>query len=121
MTNTLTNVLHIRPEPLPGTAAGEMDTLSKASLAFHREISLASHDSVLSQLMALLLGLFQVELYAVLDIYGSTEQDYKEHRGILGAIKKRNKSLAELRMRRHLESVCTAIEDYYEKHAELVN
>jgi len=60
--------------------AGETDTLATASLAFHREISLASHNSVLSQLMALLTGLFQVELYAVLDIYGNTEQDYKEHR-----------------------------------------
>ncbi len=31
VSNTTTNVLHIRPEPVAGTAAGEMDTLLKAA------------------------------------------------------------------------------------------
>jgi GntR family transcriptional repressor for pyruvate dehydrogenase complex len=100
---------------------GEMDTLAEANLAFHREISLASHNSVISQLLALITGLFQIELYAILDIYGSTEQDHIEHRGILAAIKRRNRSLAVRKMRNHLENVRVAIEEYYEIHQEETN
>ena len=96
----------------------ETETLAEANLALHREISLALQNSVMSQLLALITGLFQIELYAVLDIYGSTEQDHTEHRGILAAIKKRNRNLAARKMRNHLENVRVAIEEYYKIHQE---
>lgn len=93
-------------------------TLAKCGLAFHREIALASHNGVMSQLLELLSGLFQTELYAVLNIYGNTETDYQEHCDILDAITKRNRELAVTRMRNHLTSVYAATEYYYETHRE---
>jgi GntR family transcriptional repressor for pyruvate dehydrogenase complex len=93
---------------------GEPMPLAEANLAFHREIAIASGNGVISQLLALITGLFQIELYAVLEIYGSTERDYIEHRAILAAIKKYNRPLAVRRMRNHLASVRVAIEQYYE-------
>lgn len=93
---------------------GESAPLAEANLAYHREISIASGNGVISQLLALITGLFQIELYAVLEIYGSTERDYVEHRSILAAIKKRNRTLAVRRMRNHLTSVRVAIEQYYD-------
>lgn len=100
---------------------GESEPLAEANLAFHREISIASGNGVISQLLALITGLFQVELYAVLEIYGSTERDYIEHRSILAAIKRRNRTLAVHRMRNHLTSARVAIEQHYEvKEGETV-
>ncbi len=93
---------------------GESLPLAEANLAYHREISIASGNGVISQLLALITGLFQIELYAILEIYGSTERDYIEHRSILAAIKKHNRPLSIRRMRNHLASVRVAIEQYYE-------
>lgn len=98
----------------------DYETLAEASLGFHREISLASHNGVISQLLALISGLFQIELYTVLNIYGNTERDYQEHRSILAAIEKRNRNLAVRRMRNHLTNVRVAIEKYYEEHPDEV-
>jgi GntR family transcriptional repressor for pyruvate dehydrogenase complex len=94
---------------------GDYKTLAEASLGFHREISIASHNGVISQLLALITGLFQIELYTVLDIYGNTERDYREHRSILAAIAKRNRPLAVRRMRHHIANVRVAIERYYDE------
>lgn len=98
----------------------EYGPLAEANLGFHREIAVASGNGVISQLLALITGLFQIELYAVLEIYGSTERDYIEHRAILSAISRRNRPLALRRMRNHLASVRVAIERYYELHEDEV-
>ncbi|HUF08664.1 MAG TPA: hypothetical protein VMO47_05040 [Rhodothermales bacterium] len=42
---------------------------------------------------------------AILDIHGSRGQDYREHAGMLTALKARNKPLAVRRMRAHLHGV----------------
>lgn len=79
--------------------------LSEANMAFHREISVASGNGVLAQLQDVLSTLFQQEQRVILDIYGSREQDHREHLGLLDALRQRDPALAEERMRAHLGGV----------------
>lgn len=100
---------------------GDQPGLAAANMGFHREIAIASYNGVISQLLALITGLFQTEFYAVLEIYGRTDGDYKEHLGILDAIEKRNKELAVRRMRNHLDNIHVAIETYFNEKASSRN
>lgn len=96
---------------------GDRDAVAEAGLSYHRQIAMASQNNVISQLLALVSGLFQTELYLVQDLYGNTERDYREHRSILAAISKRNRGLAARRMRHHITNVRVAVERYYDEHA----
>jgi GntR family transcriptional regulator, transcriptional repressor for pyruvate dehydrogenase complex len=77
-------------------------------MGFHRQIALASGNSVLAQLVDVLIDLFSAEQRVILGLF-SREQDYKEHLSILEAIELRDATLAAERMRAHLEGVRDAI------------
>ena len=79
--------------------------LSQANMAFHHEISVASGNAVLAQLQEVLSTLFQQEQRLILDIYGSREQDYREHIGLHDALRQRDAELARRRMHEHLGGV----------------
>ena len=97
-----------RMEALLDEAAGHFDDdakLSEANMSFHHEIAAASGNAVLAQLQEVLSKLFQQEQRVILDIYGSREQDHREHTGLLDAIRQQDPDLAERRMRDHLGGV----------------
>ncbi|HMB92225.1 MAG TPA: FadR/GntR family transcriptional regulator [Rhodothermales bacterium] len=79
--------------------------LSETNMAFHREIAVASGNTVLAQLQEVLTKLFQREQRLILGIYGSREKDHQEHLGILDALREHNTTLAQQRMEAHLEGV----------------
>ena len=84
---------------------GDDESLSKVNMAFHHEIAAASGNTVLAQLQEVLATLFQQEQRAILGIYGSREQDHREHVGLLDALRQHDADLAESRMRDHLDGV----------------
>lgn len=89
-------------------AAASLDddaALSRTNMAFHREIAVASGNTVLAQIQEVLTNLFQREQRLILRIYGSREKDHQEHAGILEAIRQGEAALAQERMQAHLEGV----------------
>jgi GntR family transcriptional repressor for pyruvate dehydrogenase complex len=84
--------------------------LHKVNMDFHRQIAVASGNSVLLQLLDVLRELFQREQLMILDIFGSRERDHQGHLAILDALERRNAPLAVERMRRHLEGVLDAVQ-----------
>lgn len=83
--------------------------LSSANMSFHREIAVASGNTVLTQMLDVIQDLFQAEQRLILGIFGSRAQDHKEHLGILDALEQRNEGLCVERMRQHLEGVRAAV------------
>jgi GntR family transcriptional repressor for pyruvate dehydrogenase complex len=79
-----------------------------ANMGFHRQIALASGNTVLAQLVDVLIDLFSKEQRLMLSLV-SRKQDYQEHLGILQAIEQRNETLAVERMRTHLQGVHDAV------------
>jgi GntR family transcriptional regulator, transcriptional repressor for pyruvate dehydrogenase complex len=79
--------------------------LTQTNLAFHRQIAVASGNTVLFELLRVLSSLFRDEQRQILDIHGSRRQDHREHMGILDALRRRAPALAAKRMRAHLEGV----------------
>jgi GntR family transcriptional regulator, transcriptional repressor for pyruvate dehydrogenase complex len=79
--------------------------LSSINMAFHRQIALASGNTVLAQLLNVLQELFTAEQRVILGIFGSRERDHQEHLGLLDALEQRDQALAVKRMRTHLEGV----------------
>jgi GntR family transcriptional repressor for pyruvate dehydrogenase complex len=95
------------------TTAGEnLDNdrvLNTVNMGFHRQIAIASGNTVLAQLLDVLQDLFREEQRIILGIFGSRERDHKEHLGILDALDRRKESVATERMRAHLQGVHDAI------------
>ena len=85
------------------------ETLNSVNMEFHGRIAEASGNSVTAQLLAVLHDLFTDEQRLILDIFGSREEDHRDHLQILEAIELRDEALAVERMRTHLESVHAAI------------
>ena len=83
--------------------------LSSINMAFHRQIALASGNTVLAQLLNVLQELFATEQRVILGIFGSRERDHQEHLGLLAALESRDEALAVERMRTHLEGVEAAL------------
>jgi len=79
--------------------------LNQINLSFHRQIAVASGNAVLRQLLDVLSSLFSDEQKLILDIHGSRKQDHVEHCAILDALRQGDATLAQTRMRRHLEGV----------------
>jgi GntR family transcriptional repressor for pyruvate dehydrogenase complex len=96
------------------TTAGENlkndDVLNSVNMSFHREIAIASGNTVLTQLLGVVGELFADEQRMILGIFGSRERDHQEHLGILEALEQRDEILAVERMRTHLEGVQAAVE-----------
>ncbi|UCG86913.1 MAG: FadR family transcriptional regulator [Gemmatimonadota bacterium] len=86
------------------------EELSTVNMSFHRQIALASGNTVVTQLLEVLTELFAEEQRIILRVFGiSRERDHQEHLGILEALEQRNKALAVERMRRHLHGVEEAL------------
>jgi GntR family transcriptional regulator, transcriptional repressor for pyruvate dehydrogenase complex len=85
------------------------EALHQANMAFHRQIALASGNTVLAQLLDVLQELFTREQRLILGIHGPRERDHQEHVGILEALELRDEALAVGRMRQHLQGVQDAI------------
>lgn len=83
--------------------------LNLANMMFHRQIALASGNTVLYQVLDVLSNLFRQEQRVILDIYGSRTKDHAEHRDILDALQRKDDALAVERMRAHLEGVRQAL------------
>ena len=83
--------------------------LNKVNMAFHRQIAVASDNSVLLQLLDVLREMFQHEQLMILDIYGSRDDDHQGHLAILEALERRDAALAVSRMRTHLQNVLDAV------------
>lgn len=81
------------------------EVLHQANMAFHRQIALASGNTVLAQLLDVLQELFTREQRLILGIHGPRERDHQEHVGILEALELRDETLAVGRMREHLQGV----------------
>ncbi len=79
--------------------------LNETNMAFHRQIAVASGNTVLRQILEVLSSLFQHEQRIILGIEGSRGDDHAEHVGIYEALRVRNEMLATERMQRHLERV----------------
>ncbi|MFL5620338.1 MAG: FadR/GntR family transcriptional regulator [Gemmatimonadaceae bacterium] len=86
------------------------ETLNSVNMEFHGKIAETSGNSVTAQLLAVLHELFADEQRLILGIFGSREDDHKDHVQILKAIEQRDEGLAVERMRSHLESVHAAIQ-----------
>lgn len=90
------------------TAADNLDNdavLNDVNMSFHREIALASGNTVLTQVISVLHDLFSEEQRLIIGITGSMTQDHDEHVGILDALEKQDDKLAVERMRKHLVGV----------------
>lgn len=83
----------------------DADVLTATNMGFHHEITQASGNIVLSQLLDVLRNLFQKEQRVILNIYGSPQKDHEEHIAILEALESRDAELAVQRMQTHLEGV----------------
>jgi GntR family transcriptional regulator, transcriptional repressor for pyruvate dehydrogenase complex len=99
-----------------GENLGNDDTLNAMNMQFHREIAIASGNTVLTQLLGVLSELFRDEQRLILGIFGSRERDHQEHLGILDALERRDESLAVERMRTHLEGVEAAVRRWDPQH-----
>ena len=90
--------------------------LNSVNMEFHGKIAEASGNSVTAQLLAVLHELFTDEQRLILGIFGSREEDHKDHLQILKAIERRDETLAVERMRAHLESVHASIQRWDPEH-----
>ena len=86
------------------------EVLNQVNMAFHRQIALASGNTVLLQMLDVLRELFTDEQRMILDIFGSRERDHQEHLAILEALERRDEALGVKRMQTHLEGVHDAVE-----------
>jgi GntR family transcriptional repressor for pyruvate dehydrogenase complex len=97
---------------LLATAEKHLDddaVLNKVNMAFHRQIAVASGNSVLLQLLDVLREMFQHEQLMILDIFGSRAEDHQGHLAILDALEHRDAALAVARMRKHLQAVLDTV------------
>lgn len=83
--------------------------LNETNMGFHRQIAIASGNTVLLQLLDVLRDLFTEEQRLILGIFGSRERDHREHLAILEALESRDEALGVERMRKHLQGVADSI------------
>jgi GntR family transcriptional repressor for pyruvate dehydrogenase complex len=83
--------------------------LNEVNMGFHRQIALASGNTVLLQLLDVLHELFTDEQRLILGIFGSRERDHKEHLAILDALDRRDAKKGTELMRKHLQGVADSI------------
>jgi len=95
------------------------DVLNKVNMEFHRQISIASANTVMLQTLDVLRELFTGEQRLILAIVDSRERDHAEHLGILDALERRDAALAVERMREHIEGVVKAVQQWDPKHHPL--
>jgi len=81
-------------------------------MEFHRQISIASRNTVMLQTLDVLRELFTAEQRLILAIVASRKRDHAEHLGILEALERRDATLAVERMRQHIEGVVKAVQKW---------
>jgi GntR family transcriptional repressor for pyruvate dehydrogenase complex len=85
------------------------DVLNRVNMSFHKQISIASGNTVLLQTLDVLRDLFTDQQRMILEIIPSREGDHQEHLGILEALERRDAALGVKRMTEHLEGVLDAV------------
>ena len=88
------------------------DVLNRVNMEFHRQISIASRNTVMLQTLDVLRELFTAEQRLILAIVASRKRDHAEHLGILEALERRDATLAVERMRQHIEGVVKAVQKW---------
>lgn len=88
-----------------GQSLNDGELLNKVNLSFHRQIALASGNTVMHQILEVLSSIFRQEQRMILEIKGNRAEDHGEHVGIFEAVRSRDASLATSRMQDHLERV----------------
>lgn len=83
--------------------------LNQSNLGFHRQIAIASGNSVIRQMLDVLTSAFREEQRIILDISGTRERDHREHREILETLEWRDAEGAARCMYGHLEGVRTRL------------
>ena len=83
--------------------------LNETNMGFHRQIALASGNTVLLQLLDVLRDLFTEEQRLILGIFGSRDRDHREHLAILESLENRDEAVGVERMRKHLQGVADSI------------
>jgi len=104
---------------LLNTAEQNLDddgVLNKVNMEFHRQISIASGNTVMLQTLDVLRELFTDEQRLILAIVASRERDHAEHLGILDALERHDAELAVERMRKHIEGVVKAVQKWDPRH-----
>jgi GntR family transcriptional regulator, transcriptional repressor for pyruvate dehydrogenase complex len=91
-----------------GKTFEDKDVQHVANMGFHRQIALASGNTVLAQLIDVVIELFAKEQRMILGLF-SRQRDHEEHLAILDAIEQRNQALAVERMKAHLAGVEDAV------------
>ena len=81
------------------------DVLNATNMSFHTAIARVSGNGVMYQLLDALSNLFLEEQRAIMDIFGSRQQDHAEHLAILEALRAHDEAEAVARMRAHLEGI----------------
>ena len=88
-----------------GMSMEDPTSLTQVNLNFHRQIALASGNTVMHQVLDVLSTVFRQEQRLILDIHGRRQDDHAEHLEIFAAIRARDADLARVRMQAHLERV----------------
>jgi len=88
-----------------GRSLDDAELLNQVNLSFHRQIALASGNTVVHQILEVLTNIFRQEQRLILSIHGRREDDHHEHVEIYEALRARDAELAVARMRVHLERV----------------
>lgn len=83
--------------------------LNETNMGFHRQIAIASGNTVLLQLLDVLRDLFTEEQRLILGIFGSRDRDHREHLAILESLENRDETVGVERMRKHLQGVADSI------------
>ena len=86
--------------------------LTQMNMAFHREIAVASGNTVLLQLQEVLTNFFGREQRMLLGIHGSRGTDHEQHLEIFDALRSRMPDLAAVRMETHLDGVYKVVEKW---------
>lgn len=102
----LASYLHEAEQNL--TASDE--PLMHATMAFHRAIAAASGNSVLSDIIGLLIDVYSSEQLAITSLYNARAEDHREHLEILAALRARDPDRTSSLMRRHLAGVKAVVE-----------
>lgn len=88
-----------------GANLGNAAILNQTNLAFHRQIAVASDNTVIRQMLEVLTSVFRQEQLVILDIRGSRAEDHQEHVRILEVLRARDPEASAARMHEHLEGV----------------
>lgn len=86
------------------------EPLMHASMSFHSAIAAASGNTILSDIIGLLIEVYSSEQLAITSLYNARVEDHREHLEILAALRARDPDRVGELMRRHLAGVKAVVE-----------